>query len=242
MPAFNSEKYIKNSIESVLNQTYKNIELIVIDDGSSDKTIDIIEKFQLLDKRLILIKNNSNLGVAKSRNIGVKNSKGRFIAFLDSDDLWDSKKLEIQIKLMLTNNWSFTYTLYRMIDHKGNIIKNIKAPKKLNYADLLKTCYIGCLTAVYDTEVFGRFLMPTSNQREDYLTWLQLLKIIPHAFRVSNIPLASYRIHPHQSSRKKLSMAMENWKIYKNIENLGTARAIYYFLCYATNGLIRKYF
>ena len=138
MPAYNSEKYIRNSIKSVINQTYKNWELIIIDDYSTDNTVSIIEEFQ--NKNIHLIKNKKNSGAAISRNKGIKLAKGNYIAFLDSDDLWNKEKLEKQINFMKSNNYDFTYTSFTYLKERKT--KKVIIPEKLTYKESLKNTII----------------------------------------------------------------------------------------------------
>lgn len=237
MPSYNSESYIAESITSVINQTYEKWELIIIDDCSTDNTTSIVNSFN--DKRIKLIKNTENLGAAKSRNIGIKAASGRFIAFLDSDDLWEKSKLEIQISFMQENNLPFSYSAYMKINESGNILGEVPVPELINRKKLLKTCYIGCLTAIYDSNEIGKILMPTNTQREDYATWLQIIRKTKY-FKGINKPLAYYRIHKNQNSRKKIKMAYENWRLYRDQECLTLCQSLYFFSNYAIRGFLRK--
>lgn len=237
MPAYNSESYIKESINSVIQQTYKTWELIIIDDCSADNTISIVNSFK--DERIKIIRNQKNIGAAKSRNRGIQIASGRFIAFLDSDDLWHETKLEIQICFIEENNLPFCYSAYIKINELGEKIKKISIPEQINRNKLLKTCYIGCLTAIYDCEKLGKISMPTDTLREDYATWLKIIKKTKY-LRGINKPLAYYRIHKNQSSKKKLKMAHENWKIYRNQEGLSIIESLYFFFNYSIRGLIRS--
>lgn len=238
MPAYNSDNFIDTSISSVLNQTYHNLELIIINDSSTDKTENIIKKY--IDNRIVYLKNEKNLGVAKSRNLGINIAKGRFIAFLDSDDVWDFEKLEKQVSFMISREIPFTYCSYKKIDESGNYLTTVHAPASLNKNKLLKTCYIGCLTAIYDTKLIGKVFMPENTLREDYATWLKILNDVKE-IKGLQYSLASYRIHKNQNSRTKLKMAKENWKIYRNFENLNKVKSIYYFLNYSIIGIWRHY-
>lgn len=237
MPSYNSESYIAESIISVINQTYGKWELIIIDDCSTDSTTSIVNSFS--DKRIKLIKNTKNLGAAKSRNIGIKAASGRFIAFLDSDDLWEKEKLEEQISFMQKRKISFCYSAYRKINEKNKEICIINVPETLYRDQLLKTCYIGCLTAIYDTHMLGKIYMHTDTKREDYATWLSIIKLEKKLYGIPKV-LASYRIHGQQSSKNKINMALENWKIYRKKENLPLLLSIYYFSNYAIRGIIRS--
>lgn len=240
-PCFNSSIFIEETINSVLSQSFQDWEHIIIDDCSIDNSPEIIKAYCVKDKRIRLIKLSNNNGVAQARNIGIKEAKGRFIAFLDSDDLWYPDKLKKQISFMEKNKIDLCYTGYEKFDEQGKCFQKMKVPLKLNYQDLLKTCYIGCLTAIYDTKNLGKIYMPTNTKREDYATWLNILKQTKYAYAIPET-LAKYRVYSNQSSSKKINMAQENWNLYRNIEGLGIFKTLYYFSHYAINGLIRTKF
>ena len=237
-PSFNSSQFIIRAIESVLSQTYKEWELIIVDDGSEDNSVESIENFIKNKEQIYLIKLNKNIGVANARNEALKITKGRYIAFLDSDDLWLPNKLEKQLKFMKSNNYSFIFSAYDKIDEQGNVFGHIGVHDRVSYCDLLKTNSIGCLTALYDTDYFGKIYMPTNTKREDFATWLQLLKRVEYAHGL-NETLAQYRVYSNQSSAKKMNMAAENWRLYRQIEELNLLKASYYFLHYIVKGLLR---
>lgn len=238
MPLYNSARFLNFAINSVMSQTYDNWELILVDDYSSDDSVRIAEAYVRKDKRIILYKQPRNLGVSQARNKGIREANGRFIAFLDSDDIWYPQKLALQIQHMVQNEIDFTYTSYEKIDEQGDVIGHLGVPVKVNYSDLLKTCVIGCLTAVYDTRTLGKVYMPTNTKREDFATWLSILDRTKYAYGVT-VTLAQYRVYKNQSSGKKVNMAMENWKLYYNVLQLGFFRSTYYFSHYAIKGLLR---
>jgi len=160
-PSYKSEKFITETIESVLTQYYHNWEMIIVDDFSSDNSNIIIEKYCKQDHRIRLIKLEKNSGPAVARNKAIKEAKGRYIAFLDADDLWYPQKLEKQIQFMSDNNYELTYTNYETMNEDGKNLNNIiKSPSKLNYKQLLKANKIGCLSAIYDTHKIGKVYMP----------------------------------------------------------------------------------
>ncbi len=175
MPSFNSEKYIGDSIRSVLTQTYKNFELIVVDDSSTDRTIDIIKGFN--DDRIKLFINDTNRGAAFSRNLALKAAKGRFIAFLDSDDKWFENKTELQVDFMISNNYGFTYTNYVVFNEKKKMFtKRISAPGFVSKKMLLNYCFMGCLTVMIDRSIIDIKTIPDNvMKRNDYALWLTML-------------------------------------------------------------------
>ena len=153
MPSYNSEKYIKDSIESVLSQTYPYWELLIVDDCSTDKTVEIIKSFK--DERIRFFQNAVNSGAAISRNWALREAKGKWIAFLDSDDIWLPTKLEEQLKFMVENNYAFTYTDYRICNNGvwENYIRT--TPNKVTYRKLFNYCYFSTITVMYDVNKVG---------------------------------------------------------------------------------------
>lgn len=238
-PLYNAEKYIEKTIFSIMEQTYTNWELFVIDDCSKDNSYKVVQKISEKDKRIKIIKLNENSGAAVARNTGIENANGRFIAFLDSDDTWHPKKLEKQIKFMLDNQYYFTYTGYYKVDENAAFIKNAKMPKFINYNKLLKTNYIGCLTVMYDSEKLGKVYFPLIRKRQDYALWLKLLKMIPYAYGLQE-DLASYTVRSDSISANKVNVAKYTWTVYREVEKLSLIHAIYCFINYAILGILRK--
>jgi glycosyltransferase involved in cell wall biosynthesis len=237
---YNAAKYISDTIESVLAQSYDNWEMIIVDDCSSDNSIEIIESYIAKDSRIKLVQLEQNSGAAVARNRAIELAQGRFIAFLDSDDLWQSDKLEKQISFMLKNGYIFSYSHYDLIDEDNKRYgTTFKAPPKVSYNDLLKTCSIGCLTAIYDTKSLGKVTMPLILKRQDYGLWLKILKKIDYAYCYDE-SLAIYRTRTNSISSNKIKAAQYQWKIYRDVEKLGIFKSIFYFIHYVYNGL-RKY-
>jgi len=237
-PSYNSEKLISQTIDSVINQTYKNWEMLIVDDLSTDNANVIIENYVQKDSRIKLIKLEKNSGAAVARNKAIKKASGRFIAFLDSDDLWYANKLEIQLKFMKQNDLSFTYSSYDLIDEKNTKIGTFKTKKIINYEEMLKTCSVGCLTAIYDTHKLGKVYMPDILKRQDYGLWLKILKQMDAAQGVLE-PLASYRILEKSLSSNKIKASYYQWKIYTKVEKLSFVKSIYYFTLYAYYGFMK---
>ena len=237
---YNCEKFIEETIESVLAQTYKNWEMIIVDDVSTDNSVNTIKKYLKQDNRIKLIQLNKNSGAAVARNKAIEVAKGRYIAFLDSDDLWKPTKLEKQLVFMQKNNYDFTYTDYNLINEDSiKYGKTFKAKKESSYYDLLKTCSIGCLTVIYDTKNLGKITMPLILRRQDYGLWLKILKKIDKAYCLDE-SLAVYRTRQNSISSNKLKASQYQWKIYREIEKLNILNSIYYFLHYTYNGF-KKY-
>ena len=213
----------------------------MVDDCSTDDSVAIAQSYVKLDPRIKLIRLDRNSGAAVARNTAIEFASGRFIAFLDSDDLWLPDKLEKQITFMVNKKLAFSYTAYEKINEAGEAYQLMGVPDKVSYDQLLKTCVIGCLTSIYDTQKLGKIFMPTNTKREDFATWLKILKKVDCAYGI-NESLAQYRVYDAQSSSKKVNMAKENWRLYKDIEKLGTIKSIYYFAHYSIRGLLRTKF
>lgn len=237
MPLYNSETYIKEAIESVLQQSYKNWEMIIIDDLSTDNSKEILEQYRKKNKKIIPLYNAQNLGAAQSRNKGVQKARGDYIAFLDSDDCWIENKLEQQIKLMQDENIYLSYSAYYTMDEKGKILSTFNVEEKVDYHDMLKTSTIGTLTTIYNAKVLGKFYFESIGH-EDYVMKLQILKKIPYAKGI-NMPLAKYRLHTQSLSSNKLHTALWQWHIYRKVEKLPLYKSIYYFLHYSYNGIFK---
>ena len=240
-PLFNSATFIEETIESVISQTYNDWEMIIIDDCSNDGSLEIVKDIAKDDLRIRLISLKNNLGPSNARNEGIKQACGRYIAFLDSDDLWHKDKLEKQIKFMQKNEYAFTFTGYEKIDEKGKKIGNILPLKgQVTYHDLLKSNHIGCLTAMIDLKILGyKMYMPDIKKRQDQGLWLEILKEIDKAYCLNKV-LGKYRIRKDSISINKIANIKFQWQLYRELEKLSIIQSFYYMLWYAYYG-IRKY-
>lgn len=241
MPVHNSSKFVRGSIESVINQTFRDWELILVDDCSDDDSLKIIERFARSDHRIKVIALSKNSGAAVARNTAIEAARGRYIAFLDSDDLWFPEKLSKQLLFMNEKQASFSFSAYEVIDESGAFVREIGVPGEVTYSDLLKTCVIGCLTVIYDTKVHGKVYMPLIRKRQDFGLWLRLLQdgTVAHGL---NCPLAQYRERQGSISSNKAWAALYNWRIYREVEGLSLPKALYYFSQYAVRGVLRRKF
>lgn len=238
MPAHNVADFICESIESVINQSFLNWELIIVDDCSTDNTIAEINQF-LSDERIKLIRNDANLGGAGSRNVAIAAAKGRYIAFLDSDDLWTPDKLEKQISFMQKNNIGFSFAGHTTIDEKGMVLKEVDVPVKVNFKALLKHNYIGCLTAIYDTVPYGKVYMPLVKKRQDFALWLELLKKFDFAYALKE-NLGFYRIRTGSLSRSKSDAFKYYWRVLRDVGECNYLIAAYNLTCYLVIVCIKK--
>ena len=231
-PLYNSAPYIERTIQSVQKQSFFEWELIVIDDCSSDNGIQVVEEWARRDSRIKVLKNSVNSGAAISRNKGIEAAKGKYIAFLDSDDQWHKEKLEKQIGFMQEKNVGFTYSYYNHIDEEGKEISaTTNLPEKVDYVSLMKSNKIGCLTAMYDTSFFGKVYMKNIRKRQDYTLWLQLLKKTKYAYCVPEV-LATYTVRKGSVSSNKWSLIKYHWIIYRRIEKQSFIKSLYYLFCY----------
>lgn len=240
-PVYNCEKFIEETIKCVINQTYENWELLLVDDCTPDSSADIIKKYSKKDKRIKYIKLNENSGAAMARNRALQESKGRFIAYLDADDLWKKEKLEKQVDFMLNNEYAFTCTDYEKIDEDGNSLKIVKIPKKVNYDLFLRNTIIQTVGVMVDTNIADKKLlkMPNIRRRQDAATWCQLLKAGYDCYEVPEV-LSIYRVVSNSLSSNKFKAIKMNWYWYRKIEKLPLWKACYCFIGYAFNAVKKR--
>ncbi len=232
-PMFNSEAFISETINSVINQTYIDWELILIDDNSTDKTLSIVQEFINKHSNIKLLKNEINYGAAISRNKGIDFAKGNFIAFLDADDLWKPEKLEIQIACMQAKNCDVCFSSYELIDEKGEVLnKKVKALPQLSYNKLLKSNYIGNLTGMYNAKVLGKIKTPNLRKRQDWLLWLEAIKKSGKNAQSIQESLAYYRVRENSMSSNKLNLIKYNYWVYRKGLGFSTLKSAYYMLVF----------
>ena len=179
MPSYNTGKYIAEAIESVCCQTYKNWELLIVDDYSTDETMDILNSYikNYGENKIRIFVNKTNLGAACSRNLAIREAKGRWVAFLDSDDIWVKDKLEKQIDFMKKQSCFFSYTYYEEIDENSNSLnKIVTGPEHISKLKMYLYCWPGCLTVMYDMKKIGLVQIKDIKKNNDYLMWLQIIK------------------------------------------------------------------
>ncbi|WP_166960019.1 glycosyltransferase family 2 protein [Yeosuana marina] len=228
-PMFNSETYLSETVNSVLNQTYTNWELLLIDDGSTDRTLEIAQTLTSKYSNIILFKNEKNLGAALSRNKGILEAKGSYIAFLDADDLWKPEKLEKQISFMTDDRCDVCFSSYELIDEKGNSLhKTVKALPVLTYHKLLKSNYIGNLTGIYNAEVLGEITTPNLRKRQDWLLWLEAIKRSGKPAKSLLKSLAYYRVREDSMSSNKFDLLKYNYWVYKKGLGFSTVKSVYH--------------
>ena len=241
MPAYNAEKYIEEAIESVLKQTYRNWELIITDDKSTDDTPKILDEYIRKDARIKVIYLKNNSGTAIARNTSIEYASGRYLAFLDSDDIWKPIKLEKQLKFMQRKDCAFSFTAYQYLQNKPEEkLRIIKIPKCLTYQESLRNTIIGCLTVIIDRKKTGYIKMPLVRAGQDHLTWWSILK---RGFKAYGLQenLAEYRRTENSISHNRWKAIKRHWKLYREYEKIGVFRSSYYFICYAFNAVKKHY-
>lgn len=234
IPAYNCEKYIKDCMDSVINQTYKNWEMLIVNDKSTDNTRKIIEEYSEKEPKIKIYNLDINSGAAVARNLGIENSRGRFIAFLDSDDLWKKDKLEKQILFMLENNYGFTFTAYEILSNN----RIFQVPHKINYTQYLRNTIIGCLTVVLDKEILGEIKFEKGHL-EDALTWMKYLKQGHIAYGI-NENLAMYRKTENSVSSNKFKNAKRYYVCLRKHQNLSVINSLYYHSSYMFNAIKKR--
>jgi len=228
-PMYNGERFIAQTMDSVLAQSYQDWEMIVVDDGSKDNGSAIVTTYAVKDARIQLVQ-QSNMGCGAARNNGIRRAEGQYIALLDADDTWNSNFLEKQMALMKEKNTELVYSSHTRIDENNEeCLKPFIVPEKVGYKDLLKTCSISCLTGLYDTKTFGKVYLreDMKNLRDDYVYWLEIIKNVKTAYGNREI-LANYRVLDNSASRKKKKVIKPHFMVLYKIENLGMARSLYY--------------
>ncbi len=226
-PLFNCEEFIEETIYSVLSQTYKDIEYIVVNDGSTDKSVAIVQSIMKSDPRILLIDNQQNQGAAAARNAAIELSKGKFVAFIDSDDLWNKDKLSFQIDFMRKNQVPFSFTSYTQFTGTETHKKTIIAPTRLTYRQELLYNHIGTSTVVFDQRTIGRVFFPNIRKRQDYGMWLKILKMGYIGYGIQKC-LSKYRKRKGSISSNKIDMIRYNWKLYRQVENLNIFQSSLY--------------
>ena len=240
MPSYNAARFIGESINSVLLQTYSNWELLIVDDCSKDNSVEVVRKFANIDKRVVLFSLEKNVGAAAARNVAIEHAQGQYIAFLDSDDVWDEYKLEKQLAFMKQYSYVFTFSNYYVMEENGKKTENIvKVPSSLSYHQYLRNTIIGCLTVIIDRQQTGDFKMPLIKSSHDMTLWLLIMKRGFKAYGLKDV-LAGYRLVSTSNTAKKWKAAKDVWKVYREIEGLSVLYAAYCFCGYAINAVLKR--
>lgn len=241
MPIYNSAEYIEQSINSVLTQSYEKIELIIIDDSSTDNGVDIVKKIMDFDNRIQLILMPENQGAGSARNKGIDVANGRYIAFLDADDVWLPAKLEKQIAFMQSKNIGISFTSYRFINSEGSDIRGgVNAANTLDLDSYMRTTGIGLSTAIIDKEVCGEIHFSSMRLRQDTLLWLTLLSKGYKAFGLNEC-LVKYRIRTGQISGNKLKAAWRTFFVYWQFDAISKKRRLANYFYYIINAVLKRF-
>ena len=240
MPAYNAEAFIEAAIRSVIAQSISDWELFVIDDGSCDRTKEIVAALVEKDARIQFMRNPENMGVAKTRNRGIEQARGTYIAFLDSDDVWHPEKLERQLKKMQEANAGIGYCSYRIIGASGEKVRaDYLVPETAEFKDILKENFIQCSAMVIRADVVKRFLFNTEFFHEDYILGLDMLGAGEKAVGCREL-LLNWRYLENSRSFNKKKAAVNRWKIYRHYLKLPVPKCMWLFGCYTAAGL-KKY-
>ena len=225
MPYFRKKKYIKDSVLSVLNQSYKNFELIIIFDDTDQYDLSFIYEIEKLDNRIKILVNKTNLGAGFSRNVGINYSKGFFLAFLDSDDTWDKDKLLLQVNFMQKNNYMITHTSYQIIDENDQIIGS-RIAKTMNYSKLIRSCDVGLSSVVLRKELLGENIrFPNLKTKEDFVLWLNITRN-GECINALNNNLLRWRRNANSLSSSTLRKLIDGYYVYR-LQNFGLIKSLY---------------
>lgn len=240
VPMYNAEKYVVETLDNLINQTYSNIEIIVVNDCSTDNSYKVVEGYTKKDDRIKLFANETNLGVAESRNYAISQAKGELIAFCDADDVWELEKLEKQINFMEENKCKICFSSIQFIDDDSKPLnKQFLAPEKVNYKEILKQNVITLSSAVVEKDLFDKYKFHHAELHEDFILWIELLKNdVDYAYGLKEC-LVRYRFTLGSKSRNKFKSLKMTYKTYR-LMGLNLFKSVYY-LCHYVVRSLKKY-
>jgi len=239
MPYYKKKKYVALSVNSILRQSYKNFEIIIIYDDESKKDLPYIKKISVLDKRIRLIINNKNLGAGQSRNIGIKHSKGKFIAFLDCDDTWHKNKLKLQLAFMIKNDYSFTHTSYKVLDNNNKLLDKRIAKKIIDFNELLKSCDLGLSTVIINKKILTKTdRFPSIITKEDYVLWLKISKRGNLIYGL-NALLTEWKKIDDSLSSSSIQKIFDGFKVYYKYLNFNFIKSCFYLFRLSFNYILK---
>ena len=228
MPYYKKDKYIYETIESILKQTFQNFEIIIVDDERTNQSSKIMKKLKDKDNRIIVVENKHNLGAGLSRNKAVRHSKGDYLAFCDCDDIWEKTKLETQLKFMKNTKVDFSHTSYDIINEKGEIIGTRNANKEIRFIDLVKSCDIGLSTVIMKKNLFNKIELnfPNLKTKEDYVLWLKLSQ---NGTRMLGLDkkLTSWRKLSNSLSSSSLQKIIDGYRVYRKYMKYGVVKSLF---------------
>lgn len=219
IPAYNAEKIVGFTLDSVINQTYKNLEIICVNDCAKDNTLNVLEEYAKRDKRIKVLSNEKNLGVAETRNNAFKAATGDYIAFVDADDIWHLEKIEKQLNLMLKKDYKLTYTSVQFIDNENNLTgQKFIVPEEVSFNKLLKQNVITLSSAMVSKDILKDRVFHDDHLHEDFIMWLEILKYdLDKAYGLKEI-LVNYRLTPGSKSRNKWKSLKMTYQTYKHFK------------------------
>ena len=239
IPYYKKKVYFIKTIKSILNQSYSNYELILIYDDPNKQDLNFIKKALRRIKKKVIIINKVNMGAGGSRNNGIKIAKGKFVAFIDADDMWHKDKLKKQINFMKNKICDFSYTGYSIINEKNIFIKNIKAKKLVNYTSLIKSCDIGLSTVILKTSLLKKTKFPKTITKEDYILWLRLSKKGVKMYGL-NLSLASWRKSSNSLSSSVFQRIKDAYTVYNKYLKFNLIKSIYSIMILSFNAVRKK--
>lgn len=241
IPVYNAEKYIAYTLDSVLKQTYQDFEIILVDDCSNDSSGKIICSYKKVNDRIVYYRQSINQGAAVARNKALQLAKGRYVAFLDSDDAWYETKLERQLKFMKRNNCAISCTAMDTMDENGKKIRGTRnVHNVISYNFLLRNTMIATSTVIVDRNKTGSFEMPLRRGGQDYATWLMLLRKGDYCWGLNEV-LTRYRILPNSLSSNKWKSVKQVWQIQRKEEHIAVLPAMFNVCCFVINAFIKHY-
>jgi len=239
MPVYNASRWLARPVESVLAQSHHNLELIAVDDGSADDSVERIERYALADTRIRVVRQPVNGGVAAARNTGLSLARGDYIAFLDADDWWHPRKVELQLAAMRASGARVSYASYQRVAEDGRLLSRVTPPARVTWRQMLASNFIGHLTGMYARELNDARFQRIGH--EDYVFWLSQVKRAGHAVRVDHDePLAYYLVRDGSVSSNKWRAARWQWAIYRDVEHLGLVDAIACMVRYGWNAIAKR--
>ena len=238
VPYFKKKNFINQTIDSILNQNFDNFEIIMVYDDKDKSELELLEKFKNKDKRIKIIVNQENLGVGESRNKALKIANGKFIAFLDADDIWHPLKLSKQIKFMIENNFSITHTSYNIINEKNKKVGS-RLAKNLKLSDLMRSCDVGLSTVILKKKLLDNLCFPNLKTKEDYVLWLQLTKK-GYDFKAFDEFLTDWRLTENSLSSSTFRKLIDGYNVYRKYLGQNILKSLINLLILSLNFLRKK--